>query len=155
MDDLHLVAFKWDTLALSFLFEAYNNGSFSGYKRKMSEEEFLNVLKEDMAKYSGFWLILSSTTPIAFGFSKYDGWAIEPHVEFFPETSIRTIMAAYRLFFQEVLRDPNIQVCLIRCYEKNKRVFESFVKEGLMTFLRHVRYSTETEYQYIIAKQAH
>lgn len=155
MDSMQLVAFRWEPLAIKVLWESYQNGGFPAYSRGMSEIDFIHALKDDMSQYTGFWMILSSTTPIAFGFSKYDGWAIEPHVEFFPGTPLRTIVVAYRLFFAEILKDVNIQVCLIRCYEGNKKMFDKFVKDGLMQFLRTVQYSSQTEYQYVIAKKLH
>lgn len=157
MRELTLLPFKWEPLAVQVLWEAYEGGSFTRFERDLSVAEFKLALVETMSQYSGFHIILDGHNPLAFIFSKYNGWILEPHVEIFPGHSARTILQGYRLFFNAVINDHGIQACLIRSREDTKPLFDKFCSEGILQDLKDLPPSmgSEDEYQYVIIKTFH
>lgn len=76
----------------------------------------------------------SEPGPIAFFTVKLDGWAVEPHVEYFPWATPRNILRSAVAFFQ-FIRYQKIGVCIVHSLKPTKNLFDHCQKYGVLHYV--------------------
>lgn len=116
---------------MGILWAAYRAGSFPlSENRDMTSDEFARyiishalavnemiIAEDDCPGFS------SGRGPVAVIGVRTDGWAIEPHVDFFAWAKPRTILRVVVAFMQKVRYSKDVGVCVVKSLNETKNLF--------------------------------
>ena len=118
------------------MYEAYLGGSFPKAERGMSYAEFTAATTDEMYKYASTWTVLYRGQMIGVVLmNARDGYAIEPHVDFFHTATKSAILKSTATFFLMLMSNESVGACVVRCLAKSKGLFNRMVNYGMLLYV--------------------
>lgn len=123
---------------------------YEGIRSRVGDKlEFLVRLQKWKQRYHEILVVRKDDKAVAFICSFFDGWAYEPHIEFFDNISKRTILETNEVFFARMKCDDSIGVVLVKSLSKTSNLFNHLVKKNLLDCVGVVKNGDYRGDQYI------
>ena len=117
----------------------------TGSQVEALEEEFAEYIMSDVNGYARKWIIEDSNAQfndkygaIAMVCAVYNGWELEPHVNFFSWATPRNKLRAMVSFLQMMRYDKEVGIVNANSLEETKNFFHHVVKYGVLKYAAKV-----------------
>lgn len=130
---------------MGVLWGGYKLGSFKHLPEGGAQEEFADYIMSDVNGYARKWIIEDSNAQfndkygaIAMVCAVYNGWELEPHVNFFSWATPRNKLRAMVSFLQMMRYDKEVGIVNANSLEETKGFFHHVVKYGVLKYAAKV-----------------
>ena len=129
---------------IGWLWVAYLQGGFD-LDEGLTQEAFQTELAQILGGYDALFVIDDANGsfregygPVALVGAGYDGWTLEPHVDFFPWASKRNILRGIVGFLHKARYDRNVGVCIVHSLEDTLQLFHKVKGYGVLWYIGKV-----------------
>ena len=148
---------------LKTLYVAHKHKPFLGLPEGIEPTDFMAALEQWSSQVP--FLVSEDMSPafeqggiVAIGTMAFDGWKLEPHVEFMPWASARNKLTTAVAFFQKLRYDSDVGICII--HARGQTLFDHAARYFPPGFIRKVGkiphgFPDEDDYLYSVRGKKH
>lgn len=143
---------------IAWLWAAYKHGSFASYELpEMDQAAFATFVREQiLPRYHAVELIedinpafSAGKGPVALVTSFYDGWRLEPHVDWFSWATKRDVLRGTVAYLQRARWRKDVGVVTVRSLPNTKKLFDRAEKYGVVQFRTKIPFGDPRGHEFI------